>query len=129
MVRGRAKDWNIDPDRIGMVGFSAGAMLTMATAIAGEDAKPAFLGDIYGPLAALPVPANAPPLFVALAAGIWFVAPRSSGPQVVSTSAGAASAAAGEDAKIKIISRGEAVEIAQHLRDGRYTVVDFTADW
>lgn len=68
LVRGRAKEWKIDPDRIGMVGFSAGAMLTMATAIAGEDAKPAFLGDIYGPLTALPVPANAPPLFVALAA-------------------------------------------------------------
>lgn len=68
MVRNRAKVWKVDPDRIGMLGFSAGAMLTMATAIAGEDAKPAFLGDIYGPLAALPVPENAPPLFVALAA-------------------------------------------------------------
>lgn len=68
LVRGRAKEWKIDPDRIGMVGFSAGAMLTMATAIAGQDAKPAFLGDIYGPLAAMPVPENAPPLFVALAA-------------------------------------------------------------
>lgn len=68
LVRSRAKEWKIDSDRIGMVGFSAGAMLTMATAIAGEDAKPAFLGDIYGPLAALPVPENAPPLFVALAA-------------------------------------------------------------
>lgn len=68
LVRSRAKEWKIDPDRIGMVGFSAGAMLTMATAIAGEDAKPAFLGDIYGPLAAMPVPENAPPLFIALAA-------------------------------------------------------------
>lgn len=68
LVRSRAMEWKIDPDRIGMVGFSAGAMLTMATAIAGQDAKPAFLGDIYGPLAAMPVPENAPPLFVALAA-------------------------------------------------------------
>lgn len=68
LVRSRATEWRIQPDRIGMLGFSAGAMLTMATAVAGEDAKPAFLGNIYGPLAAMPVPENAPPLFVALSA-------------------------------------------------------------
>lgn len=67
LVRSRAGEWNVDPDRIGMVGFSAGAMLTMVTALAGEDAKPAFLGNIYGPLGATTVPADAPPLFVALA--------------------------------------------------------------
>jgi len=44
-----------------MVGFSAGAMLTMATALAGEDAGPAFIGNIYGPLAPVTVPADAPP--------------------------------------------------------------------
>ena len=32
-----------------MVGFSAGAMLTLATTTNGEDAKPAFIGNIYGP--------------------------------------------------------------------------------
>jgi acetyl esterase/lipase len=58
----------VDPGRIGMLGFSAGAMLTIATTLAGEDAKPAFIGTIYGPLAPLQVPADAPPLFVALAA-------------------------------------------------------------
>jgi len=68
LVRARAGTWHIDPDRIGMVGFSAGAMLTMATTLHGKDAKPAFIGDIYGPLAAVTVPADAPPLFVALAA-------------------------------------------------------------
>ena len=68
LVRSRADEWHVDPDRIGMVGFSAGAMLTIATTLAGEDAKPAFIGTIYGPLAALQVPADAPPLFVALAA-------------------------------------------------------------
>jgi acetyl esterase/lipase len=68
LIRSRAGEWGIDPDRIGMVGFSAGAMLTMATAIAGEEAKPAFLGDIYGPLTAMTPPADAPPLFIALAA-------------------------------------------------------------
>ncbi len=68
LIRRRAAEWKIDPDRIGMVGFSAGAMLTMATALVGEDARPAFVGNIYGPLAAVTVPADAPPLFVALAA-------------------------------------------------------------
>ncbi|MGK6357056.1 alpha/beta hydrolase [Sphingomonas sp. DT-207] len=68
LIRRRAKEWRVDPDRIGMVGFSAGAMLTMATTLAGEDAKPAFIANIYGPLAPVTVPAAAPPMFVALAA-------------------------------------------------------------
>lgn len=68
LVRQRAPEWRIDPDRIGMVGFSAGAMLTMATTIAGQDAKPAFIGNIYGPLSPMKPPPGAPPLFVALAA-------------------------------------------------------------
>src|SRR5690606_37687693 len=50
LVRERAKKWRVDPDRIGMVGFSAGAMLTLSTALYGKDAKPAFIGNIYGPL-------------------------------------------------------------------------------
>jgi acetyl esterase/lipase len=68
MVRQRAGEWHVDPARIGMVGFSAGAMLTMATTVAGQDARPAFIGNIYGPLAAMTVPVDAPPMFVALAA-------------------------------------------------------------
>ncbi len=68
LIRRRAAEWKIDPDRIGMVGFSAGAMLTMAIALVGQDAKPAFIGDIYGPMAPMTAPADAPPLFVALAA-------------------------------------------------------------
>ena len=68
LVRGRAAEWRVDPNRIGMIGFSAGAMLTMATTLTAQDAKPAFIANIYGPLAAMPVPAGAPPLFVALAA-------------------------------------------------------------
>jgi len=74
LIRNHAAQWKIDPDRIGMVGFSAGAMLTLATALVGEDARPAFIGDIYGPLAAVPVPDDAPPLFVALAADDPFFA-------------------------------------------------------
>ncbi|WP_447730399.1 alpha/beta hydrolase [Pseudoxanthomonas suwonensis] len=69
LVRSRAKEWNVDPDRIGMIGFSAGAMLTLTTALHGEDARPAFIGNIYGPIAAIEkVPTDAPPMFVALAA-------------------------------------------------------------
>jgi len=67
LVRARAGEWGVDPDRIGMIGFSAGAMLTMTTEFAGEEAEPAFLGNIYGPMAAVEVAADAPPLFVALA--------------------------------------------------------------
>jgi acetyl esterase/lipase len=68
LVRQRAAEWHVDPARIGMVGFSAGAGLTMATTLAGQDAKPAFIGIIYGSLAPVTVPADAPPMFVALAA-------------------------------------------------------------
>ena len=68
LIRRRAAEWHVDPNRIGMVGFSAGAMLTLTTALAGQDAKPAFIGDIYGPVASMTVPADAPPLFVAVAA-------------------------------------------------------------
>ena len=68
LVRARARQWGIDPDRIGMIGFSAGAMLTMTTEYAVPDAKPAFLGDIYGPMGTVDVPKDAPPLFVAVAA-------------------------------------------------------------
>jgi acetyl esterase/lipase len=68
LIRKRSAEWHVDPNRIGMIGFSAGAALTMATTLAGEDAKPAFIGNIYGPLASVKVPADAPPLFIALAA-------------------------------------------------------------
>ena len=68
LVRSRAKEWNVDPERVGMIGFSAGAMLTLSTTLYANDVSPAFIGIIYGPLSAVKVPANAPPMFVALAA-------------------------------------------------------------
>ena len=68
LIRRRSAEWKVDPSRVGMIGFSAGAMLTLATTLAHDDAKPAFIGIIYGPLAAVPVPADAPPMFVALSA-------------------------------------------------------------
>lgn len=74
LIRKRATEWNVDSDRIGMLGFSAGAMLTLSTALHGVDAKPAFIGNIYGPLREVKVPADAPPLFIALAADDPFFA-------------------------------------------------------
>jgi acetyl esterase/lipase len=68
LVRASAAKWRVDPDRIGMIGFSAGAMLTMAVTLNDHDAKPAFIGNIYGPLGAVDVPPDAPPLFAAVAA-------------------------------------------------------------
>jgi acetyl esterase/lipase len=79
LIRNSSAGWKIDQDRIGMVGFSAGAMLTLATALAGQNAKPAFIGNIYGPLASVPVPADAPPLFAALASDDPFFADRAFG--------------------------------------------------
>lgn len=68
LIRERAAEWRVDPNRVGMVGFSAGAGLAMATVFSGVDAGPAFIGNIYGSLASVEVPADAPPMFVALAA-------------------------------------------------------------
>lgn len=68
LVRSRAKEWKIDPDRIGMMGFSAGAGTTMAATLQSKDNKPAFIAPIYGSLRAVEVPPDAPPMFVVLAA-------------------------------------------------------------
>jgi acetyl esterase/lipase len=68
LVRARAKEWNIDPNRIGMIGFSAGAGTTMAATLQSTENKPAFIAPIYGAQRAVEVPADAPPMFVALAA-------------------------------------------------------------
>jgi len=68
LVRSRAKEWHIDPSRVGMVGFSAGAGTTMAATLQSTENKPAFIAPIYGMLRSVEVPADAPPMFVALAA-------------------------------------------------------------
>ena len=75
LIRANAAKWRVDPDRIGMVGFSAGARLTLWTTLQSAEAKPAFIGYIYGPLGAVDVPADAPPLFVAYAADDGLIAP------------------------------------------------------
>ncbi len=68
MVRARADDWGIDPDRVGMIGFSAGAMTARHAAIHNDPAeRPDFFGYIYGPQNGETVPADAPPMFAAIA--------------------------------------------------------------
>jgi acetyl esterase/lipase len=67
-IRAHAEDWSIDPKRVGMLGFSAGAMTTMATVLANEpDAKPDFIAPIYGPMMAVAPPPKPQPMFVAIA--------------------------------------------------------------
>jgi acetyl esterase/lipase len=88
LVRSRAKDWAIDPKRIGMVGFSAGGHLAIATATSFDkrtyqpiddidkiSCRPDFaIGAYSGYLKAkdndelapgLRVPAGTPPIFLA----------------------------------------------------------------
>jgi endo-1,4-beta-xylanase len=87
MVRAYSKEWGIDPHKIGMMGFSAGAELTAPAAVLFEDfekknadpgdplagisARPDFAGIIYpgpSPFArnrtAPQVPRNVPPAFL-----------------------------------------------------------------
>jgi acetyl esterase/lipase len=68
LVRAGAARWHIDPKRVGMIGFSAGAMTTLNATLEGKpDERPAFMGYIYGPMLAVPVPDNATPMFAAIA--------------------------------------------------------------
>ena len=89
MVRAYAKEWRIDPNRIGIMGFSAGAELAAPAAIAfdtfdmgnndpsdplaGISSRPDFVGLVYpGPTpfargAVPPIPRKAPPAFIVCA--------------------------------------------------------------
>jgi acetyl esterase/lipase len=70
-VRQHASDWGVSPDRVGIIGFSAGG--TVAAGVAfhyAPEGRPAFVAPIYGAASMLkdaPVPANAPPMFVVAA--------------------------------------------------------------
>ncbi len=67
-LREHATQLRIDPAKIGFVGFSAGAMTTLAVGVTPDrTARPDFIAPIYGPLWLRPVPSDAPPLFTALA--------------------------------------------------------------
>jgi acetyl esterase/lipase len=68
LVRERAAEWNFRPNRIGIMGFSAGGHVAAYVALNYEAAnRPDFAGVIYGALAKdIQVPHDAPPLFMAL---------------------------------------------------------------
>lgn len=68
MVRANAKQWKVDPNRVGMIGFSAGAMTTLNAVVEAKPGQgPNFFGYIYGPQAKAKPPLNAPPMFAAIA--------------------------------------------------------------
>jgi acetyl esterase/lipase len=62
-----AEEWGIDTDRIGMIGFSAGAGLTMHSTLNSQTMNLAFIGPIYGGMGPVEVPADAPPMFNVIA--------------------------------------------------------------
>ena len=70
VVRQHAGEWGLSPDRIGFLGFSAGAMVTSGTLLQQDAAgRPSFAALIYGgPFGAMPaIPAKLPPVFLAWA--------------------------------------------------------------
>jgi acetyl esterase/lipase len=68
IVRERAKQWDIDPAKVGMIGFSAGAFLAVDVALDPRATPLAFVAPIYGgETLGRAVPADAPPLFTVMA--------------------------------------------------------------
>lgn len=70
VVREHAREWRVAPNRLGFMGFSAGAMVTSGTLLAASATdRPDFAAPIYGaPFGALPaIPAKLPPIFLAYA--------------------------------------------------------------
>jgi acetyl esterase/lipase len=70
-VRSHAADLGINADRVGIIGFSAGGTVTAGVAFHyTPESRPAFVAPIYaaaGMMATAPVPADAPPMFIAAA--------------------------------------------------------------
>src|SRR5712664_4853832 len=70
VVRQHAAEWGICPDRVGFMGFSAGAMVASGALLQQEAAaRPNFAAPIYGgPFGVMPaIPAKLPPIFLAWA--------------------------------------------------------------
>lgn len=69
LVRTRAREWAIDPRRVGFLGFSAGAHVVLRLVqVEAAGNPPDFIALIYPGMNRIAVPANAPPMFVARAA-------------------------------------------------------------
>jgi acetyl esterase/lipase len=67
MIVDRAEEWGVDTNRIGMIGFSAGAGLTMHCTLNSKTMKLTFIGPIYGGMGPVDVPKDAPPMFNVIA--------------------------------------------------------------
>jgi acetyl esterase/lipase len=70
VVRQHAAEWGISPDRVGFMGFSAGAMVASGALLQKDGAaRPNFAAPIYGaPFGVMPeIPAKLPPIFLAWA--------------------------------------------------------------
>ena len=68
IVRERAREWDVDSAKIGMIGFSAGAFLVVDVALDPRAAPLAFVAAIYGgETLGRPIPEDAPPLFTCIA--------------------------------------------------------------
>jgi acetyl esterase/lipase len=70
-VRQHASEWGVSPDRVGIIGFSAGGAVAAAVALRYQpDGRPAFVAPIYAAAEMFKtdsVPSDAPPLFAAAA--------------------------------------------------------------
>jgi acetyl esterase/lipase len=70
VVRQHAAEWGVSPDKVGLMGFSAGAMVTSGALLQQDAAaRPNFAAMIYGgPFGVMPaIPAKLPPMFLAWA--------------------------------------------------------------
>lgn len=67
LILKNAKAWGVDSRRLGMVGFSAGAGLTMHCTLHSKTMRLAFIGPIYGGMGPVEVPKDAPPMFSVIA--------------------------------------------------------------
>ncbi|MGC1448931.1 MAG: alpha/beta hydrolase [Candidatus Sulfotelmatobacter sp.] len=70
-VRQHASEWGVSPDRVGIIGFSAGGAVTAGVAFHyAPEGRPAFVAPIYAggeSFKDASVPADAPPMFIAAA--------------------------------------------------------------
>jgi acetyl esterase/lipase len=77
LVRRRAGDFGVRADRVGMIGFSAGGMVTAEALFGPAETRPDFAAIIYGVGQVKEAPSPAPPLFLAVAADDALAAARS----------------------------------------------------
>jgi acetyl esterase/lipase len=71
VVRQHAAEWRLTPDRVGIIGFSAGGMVASGALLQPDSTgRPNFAAMIYGaPFGVMPrIPASLPPIFLAWAA-------------------------------------------------------------